>query len=288
MASVLPYASAASGNRPPSQRTPPSEFQATRSSGNFASTALRSRSASSIRPSSLATIARKNAVLPQPGRIFSARASDAVASARRPSCDLGAGAVQRPVRLVRSELGHARPGARRALQVALQEEADPVVVPAQPRLVGVAALRCPVSRFPSSGSPDRQPHRVARERRHRQRRVRDAERERGVVARELPVLHGRRERDVAAGVLRNANAVVHDARGARPDPVVVEGDVDVLGLAPVHVAAARGPRRKRHSRSAAGSTRPFPVQHAALEERLLARSRPRAIPRSRSSPRFRS
>jgi hypothetical protein len=55
--------------------------------------------------------------------------------------DLGARAIQGPVRLLRRELRHAGPGAGGALVVALEEEADAVVVPAQPRRVGVAAFR---------------------------------------------------------------------------------------------------------------------------------------------------
>src|SRR4029079_3520344 len=56
-----------------------------------------------------------------------------------PLRDLGARPVERAVRLVRGELRDARPGAGRPLQVTLLEEADAVVVPAEPERVGIAA-----------------------------------------------------------------------------------------------------------------------------------------------------
>ena len=86
--------------------------------------------------------------------------------------DLGPRPVDEAVRFVRGKKGDLRPRPRRALQVSLQEEADPVIVPAKPGLVGIASLgspRFPVidSRFPihsSNGQPDA----VYRERRHRE------------------------------------------------------------------------------------------------------------------------
>ena len=128
--------------------TAPRLFQATRSSGNFARTDRRSRLgvvAGGPRPSRRSRGRTRSC----PSRAGAARLRRAkrLASARRPSAISARARFKRAVRLVRRELGRLRPRARRALVVALEEEADAVVVPAQPRRVGVAALGSrPVSR----------------------------------------------------------------------------------------------------------------------------------------------
>ena len=182
----------------PASSTRPRLFQATRSSGNFSSTALRSFSASSSRPSSLATRrAEEGGLAPAgPALLGLARATRARrrggprrsrrgrGSAGRRACPARA----RPTRVhARAAPLSGRPGGRGRCR------SRSSAARAGRRCRAVSALTpravAPVRR--SDGQSRPRPC----QRRHRQRRVRGAEREGRVVARELPVVRAGRERD---------------------------------------------------------------------------------------------